>query len=256
MNAKENIKYFWNERAKSFDESFGHGIHSQREDKAWTKLFTDISNNKEATVLDMGCGTAEVSKILSKIYKKIYGLDFAPNMVKLAKEKVLLNSLKNVEIIEGDATNPSFTSEKFDIIFARHLLWTIPNPKETLNKWKTLLKKDGILIISDGNWQEKTIKKTLCSTLSNIIKKISQKKDPEDKFSDKFANYYEEIYKEFDFPSGLKEEKTREILKELGFNTINAYDTSEIIKAQKASAPLHFKVLDRKCGRYTIYASL
>ncbi len=255
MNAKENIKFFWNERANTFDDSFGHGIHSERENKAWKNLFNNISNNKESVVLDMGCGTAEISKILSGIYKKIYGLDFAPNMVKLAKDKVLQNSLTNVEIIEGDATNPIFDDNKFDIIFARHLLWTIPKPKETLNKWKNLLKKDGILIISDGNWQEKSLKKTFLTKLSNLIKTMTQKKDPEDEFGNKFLNYYDDIYKKFDYPSGLKEEQTIEILKGLGFKNINSYDISEIIKAQKASAPLYFKVLDRKCGRYTISAS-
>ncbi len=57
-----------------------------------------ISENK--TVLDIACGTGYGSKMLSKVAKKVIGVDNSKHSINYAKEHY---SAKNIEYLVGDA---------------------------------------------------------------------------------------------------------------------------------------------------------
>jgi len=82
-------------------------------------------------VLDLCCGTGDIPQIISKIYPecKVFGLDFSPEMLKLAK----LKQPKGIYIL-GDCTNLPFKENEFDYITICFGLRNIQNRQKALQE--------------------------------------------------------------------------------------------------------------------------
>jgi SAM-dependent methyltransferase len=62
-----------------------------------------------------------------------------------------LDSAK-VNAICGDAENPDFDDETFDVIITRNLTWTLPHPIDAYKQWFRVLKNGGVLINFDAEY--------------------------------------------------------------------------------------------------------
>jgi SAM-dependent methyltransferase len=55
-------------------------------------------------------------------------------------------------VLVGDASDPpARAGRSFDVILARHLLWTLPDPQGALRRWVSLLRPGGRLVLIEGN---------------------------------------------------------------------------------------------------------
>lgn len=84
-------------------------------DAKYTSMMLELADIKEnSRIIDLGCGTGElVSQLLSYDPSCILGVDFAENMIKVAKNKV---SDKRAQFIVGDIYDMDL-SQKFDYCF-------------------------------------------------------------------------------------------------------------------------------------------
>lgn len=104
------------------------------------------------TVLDVGCATGTNGKYLldSKIATTVFGIEFDPKMVEKAEETI-------TRVFCGDLNEVSFRNEildcdlLFDYIVFGDILEHLYYPEIVLGDLKTLLKKDGKIIISLPN---------------------------------------------------------------------------------------------------------
>lgn len=100
-------------------------------------VFSEVFNNKQLKLLELGCGAGRISLALwKKGYSNIIGVDNSPKMVKEAKR---LNLEKGFGVIfeEGDAMALKYKDSEFDgIIFGFNGLMQIPKRK---NRFKVLL---------------------------------------------------------------------------------------------------------------------
>ena len=64
----------------------------------------DLSNGKEPsmTVYDLYSGTGTITQLMSKVSKKVIGVEIVPEAVEAAKENAKLNGIDNCEFICGD----------------------------------------------------------------------------------------------------------------------------------------------------------
>ena len=150
-DVKKVIRESWNKRGSDYDNSPGHGIHSEEEKDAWKSLLTRAIGDKTLDVLDVGCGTGVIALLLAELGHNVTGMDFSEGMLGRAKEKADNQNLR-VEFKFGDAENPPFEDETFDAITNRHLLWTLPNPEKAIAEWRRILRPEGKIIIIDGSW--------------------------------------------------------------------------------------------------------
>ncbi len=114
----------------------------------YIKIINKHVNNKR-TILEIGMGTGNLTKLLSEKYpdSKIIAFDSDLGMLNKAKEKGYNN---NVEIVHAEAS--SFLKKqinKYDIIIMNNVMYTLDNKTEALKSIRKSLNSEGFFIFSD-----------------------------------------------------------------------------------------------------------
>ena len=147
----QESRRYWDEAASNFDDEPDHGLRDPIVLEAWTSLLKTWLPPVPSTVLDIGCGTGSLSVLLASLGHKVTGVDLSPGMIVCAKAKTTTKGL-GVEFHIMDAAYPGLAPRQFDSIICRHLLWTLPEPNQVLQRWTGLLKRNGKLILVEGFW--------------------------------------------------------------------------------------------------------
>lgn len=119
----------------------------------WHKEICKFISKDRQTVLECGCGTGELLSFLKKQNFSVTGIDVSGQMLEGAAPAVQENvSLASTE-------NLLFESESFDVVICKGSLHHVEDPASGLLEIKRVLKKDGILIISEpcrdnGIWRK------------------------------------------------------------------------------------------------------
>ena len=102
-----------------------------------------ISRNKR--VLDIGCGSGELMKMIQSLGHEIKGLDASGIAIKICKEKQL-------DVIQWDLNEPlPFGDKEFDIVTCTEVIEHLCDPSSVLSEIKRVLKDEGFLTISAPN---------------------------------------------------------------------------------------------------------
>ena len=101
-------------------------------------------DSQKTAVLDIGSGMGTFLYAAKSYYKEAVGLDVSVNMARFVEKqlgvKVYITQLENFEY-----------SKKFSLIHMSHVLEHVPNPVEWLEKAKSLLDTNGVLVINIPN---------------------------------------------------------------------------------------------------------
>lgn len=130
---------------------FLNHLLSANVDKRWRRLVSkrleDILQNPNALVLDVACGTGDLSLELQKGAKaKVIGTDFCRPMLEIAFEKNAKNHT-SIPYIEADGMNLSFADKTFDAATIAFGLRNFSNWKDGLAELHRILKTGGKLVI-------------------------------------------------------------------------------------------------------------
>jgi 2-polyprenyl-3-methyl-5-hydroxy-6-metoxy-1,4-benzoquinol methylase len=113
------------------------------------------------TVLDIGCGTGEFSRLLAKRADQVIAMDLSPTMIEVAKQRS--KHYVNIDFQVGDILQSQFPVEQFDAIVSIATLHHLP-VESLLPNLKSALKPGGRLIVLDLLEYE-----TLQDSLSDVI---------------------------------------------------------------------------------------
>ena len=228
INIKSEIGESWTEEAQYYDSYVSHGIQTKEEKVLWTEAFYSIlPEEKKLCILDVGCGTGAMGLLLAEMGHSVSGIDLSEGMMSVGRKKA--EDLGCDMIFElGDAENPPFEMNSFDVIINRHLLWTLPHPDTALENWYRVLKPNGTLMIIDGLWNDG-------STISELRKKLSGclthmfEKHPHGKHG-----YTEEMKQILPNINGVSENDARVYLKKAGFTNITVHNLIHIRDNQRS----------------------
>jgi len=112
--------------------------------------FANISTGD--TVLDLGSGAGNdcfVARSIVGDSGKVIGLDFAPNMLKKAKENAAKLGYTNVEFIKGDIEKMPIETNSIDVVVSNCVLNLVPDKKLAFKNMFRVLKTKGHFCISD-----------------------------------------------------------------------------------------------------------
>lgn len=126
-------------------------IHIDKDYEIESNLINKYSTNKNS-LLDVGCGTANHSIILSEYFKKIVGVDLSKSMLNEAKKKIDLLKISNVELTNSELCSIDGT---FDTIISMFNVVNHIQSLEDLSMFfedvKNKLNEDGIFIFDCWN---------------------------------------------------------------------------------------------------------
>lgn len=149
--ADQDPREMWDQAAEQYDEQPDHGLRDPAVRQAWGRLLAARLPRPPAAVLDTGCGTGSLSVLLSELGYRVTGIDLSPEMIARAQGKAA-RAGQGADFQVMDAAAPRFPPGQFDAIVCRHVLWTLPEPRDVLRRWASLLKPGGCLLLIEGYW--------------------------------------------------------------------------------------------------------
>ena len=141
-NLEQKNKEFFNKIAGYYDKSIFKNLLFNPVKKAVE--FVKVKKNSK--ILDAGCGTGNLLKILEdkNASLKLYGVDISKEMLKIARKK-----LKNAKIKLEAAEKLSFKKNYFDYIFSVDAFHHYYDCSLVMKNFYRVLKKNGHLIVVD-----------------------------------------------------------------------------------------------------------
>jgi SAM-dependent methyltransferase len=109
-------------------------------------LLDQIGLEPGQSAIDLGCGPRGVIDLLSAAVEpggRVLGLDADPAHVTLASQYAVQHQLSNVQVVHADARSTGLPGDSFDLVHARTLLVTIPQPTDVLTEMVRLARPGG-----------------------------------------------------------------------------------------------------------------
>lgn len=124
---------------------------SLRQDVRWRKkLVSAMVIPKSGRVLDVACGTGDVAMEISRkkgSLVQVFGLDFSPGMLNLAREKIHRNPSAAISLIAGDALTLPFRAGSFDAVTIAFGIRNIQNKAAALKAFCQCLVPGGMVLV-------------------------------------------------------------------------------------------------------------
>ncbi|MHC4069126.1 MAG: methyltransferase domain-containing protein [Planctomycetota bacterium] len=141
---------------KSFYEKTPFPNYEDAEDvsslvqKARKGIFARLLNEQipfNAKVLEVGCGTGQLSNFLGVSQRFAYGTDICLNSLKLGQQFKENNNLERVRFYQMNLFKPIFKEESFDVVICNGVLHHTADPFAGFQSISRLVKKGGHILI-------------------------------------------------------------------------------------------------------------
>ena len=98
-------------------------------------------------VLDVACGTGNATLPAAKTGARTTGLDFAPGLLEIARERAA-DAMVEIDFIEGDAQAMPFEDGTFDRVVSTFGHMFAPDHRKTADEMKRVLKPGGVIAVA------------------------------------------------------------------------------------------------------------
>ena len=132
-----NLK-FWQKSAK---------LYTPMQEKKNGSMYKNVAKKCEKyirgkTVLELACGTGQLTAPLAQLAGLWEATDFSPNMIKEAESR----NIPCASFCVQDATKLPYATSSFDVVIIANALHIMPEPEKAMSEIKRVLKPHGILI--------------------------------------------------------------------------------------------------------------
>jgi SAM-dependent methyltransferase len=118
--------------------------------KAQTSIFARLLNDQipfRIGVLEVGCGTGQLSNYLGIAHRTVFGTDMSLNSLKLGQEFKKKNGLERVSFYQTNLFKPIFKEETFPLVICNGVLHHTDDPFGGFQTISRLVKKGGYIIV-------------------------------------------------------------------------------------------------------------
>jgi len=247
---KDDIREYWSKRSETFDLAFGHRIPRGPEFDAWAAAVRSALGARPLKVLELACGTGEVTGVLLSLGHDVTALDFSETMLAVARRKHAVND--KVRFILADAERTMEPDGTYDAVVCRHLVWTLTEPEQALAEWLRLLKPGGRLLVFDGDWSKPTPLGRLASLAVAALERIIGY-DPH--YDGAMSERHAKIMERLPFGDGLTVERLVPLIEAAGFENILLPSRRPIAAAQRRNADLRNRLRTFFYRRFVLVCS-
>jgi ubiquinone/menaquinone biosynthesis C-methylase UbiE len=241
---KEAVREHWSRRAATFDQQHGHRIASVAELTAWVDMLHAALGPGPLDVLDLACGTGEVTRALRAAGYRVTGVDFAEPMVARARAKH--GDAARFHLADVERTREP--SNHFDAAVTRHLVWTLTDPDAAFAEWLRVLKPGGRLLVLDGNFARPGWRSRLVARLERWGV-VPGRGDPSMRAD------HASILRQLPFASGLTRDELAGRLLAAGFASVEPVDHRAMLRAQRRAAPWYDALRLADADRFAVVAT-
>jgi len=165
-NEWDNSKKDVTDRVKSFYEEVPFPNYEELEtiadlmQKAQKGVFARLLNEQlpfNIRVLEVGCGTGQLSNFLGVAHRTVFGTDMCFNSLKLAQNFKKKNNLERVGFYQMNLFRPIFREESFPLVICLGVLHHTSEPLAGFQSISKLVKKGGYIIIGLYNRYARTV---------------------------------------------------------------------------------------------------
>ncbi len=118
--------------------------------KAERGLFASQLNDQipfHSRVLEVGCGTGQLSNYLGVAERNVFGADMTVNSLKCANAFRRANRLDHVGFYQMNLYRPIFREESFDVVLCNGVLCAVADPYAGFQSVSRLVKRGGYLLV-------------------------------------------------------------------------------------------------------------
>jgi ubiquinone/menaquinone biosynthesis C-methylase UbiE len=136
---RKEMRDRWDEKGGNYDEGH-HGIGDPKEIETWRNLFVQCPGGTK--ILDVGTGTGFVSLIAAECGLAVTALDWSRTMLDQAAAKAKAQNLA-INFVQGLTETLPFKEGAFQLLSARHVMWTLADPVQAFREWHRVLAAEG-----------------------------------------------------------------------------------------------------------------
>jgi SAM-dependent methyltransferase len=101
----------------------------------------------DAVVLEMGCGTGQLSLFLASADRSVIGADLSRPSLELARDAATRYGVRSVDFIETDLQAPGLRRGAFDVVICSGVLHHTPDPRASFAAVAQLARPGGVVVI-------------------------------------------------------------------------------------------------------------
>ena len=102
---------------------------------------------RNARIVEIGCGTGQMSLYLAHGERVIVGADLARRSLQIAFEAARRFGLERVQLVETDLLTPGLRAGAFDVVFSSGVLHHTPNPRAAFARLARLARPGGVIVL-------------------------------------------------------------------------------------------------------------
>jgi len=146
------VEKFWNKIAQKYSKS------DVKDKEGYSKTLDDTRKflKREASVLEIGCGTGTTALHLAGCVNVMTATDISSNMIEIAKEKAEDQKVQNVNFAQATIFDEKLKKESFDVILAFNLIHLLEDPNSAMKRISELLRPGGLFISKTSCLSEKS----------------------------------------------------------------------------------------------------
>ena len=101
----------------------------------------------DARILDIGCGTGQMSLYLTRAERLVIGADLTRAPLLLGQGAARRFGMTRVQFVETDLRRPGLRAGAFDVVYASGVLHHTPNPRASFARIAALARPGGIIVV-------------------------------------------------------------------------------------------------------------
>jgi len=105
----------------------------------------------DARIVEMGCGTGQMSLYLARAHRIVIGADLTRASLKLGADAARRFDLDQVQFIETDLHHPGLRAGAFDVVYSSGVLHHTPDPSAAFASIVRLARPGGMIVVGVYN---------------------------------------------------------------------------------------------------------